>query len=88
MGNLRKGKIMSKKEYPTLKEISEEDVYEADVEFVSEGEIDNETYELSYEQSLELIESHLLEQGVRPDLVGVEAIRLYHQYYNPDTIIH
>ena len=79
---------MSKKEYPTLEEISEEDVYEADVEFVPEDAIDEEVYELSYEQSIELIESHLLKQGVRPNLAGVEAIRLYHQYYHPDTIIH
>lgn len=75
-------------EYPILEETSEEDVYNADVEFVPESEIDNETYVLSYEQSLELIEDHLLKQGVRPDMVGVEAIRIYHQYYNPDTIIH
>jgi hypothetical protein len=89
MGNSLGG-IMTKKdiEYPTLEEVSEEDVYESDVEFVSEDAIDEETYELSYEQTIELIESHLLKQGFKPTIAGIEAVRLYHQYYNPDTIIH
>lgn len=81
---------MAKKEseYPTLEEVDDEDVYEAEVEFVPEDEIDNETYNLSYEETIELIEGHLIKQGYDPLMVNLQARKLFHQYYDPNTTIH
>ena len=65
-----------------------EDIYDIDVEFVPEDEVDNHMQDLSYEEAIILIEDQLMAQGVSEDMAGIQARVLYEQYYSYNPTIH
>ena len=65
-----------------------EDIFDLDVEFVPEDEIDNHMQDLSYEEAIIMIEDQLMAQGVSEDMAGIQARVLYEQYYSYNPTIH
>ena len=65
-----------------------EDIYDLDVEFVPEDEVDNHMQDLSYEEAIIMIEDQLMAQGVPEDMAGIQARVLYEQYYSYNPTIH
>lgn len=65
-----------------------DDVYDVDVEFVPESEVDNIVDDLSYEEAIIMIEDQLMAQGVSEDMAGIQARVLYEQYYAHNPTIH
>ena len=65
-----------------------EDIYDIDVEFVPEDEVDNHMQDLSYEEAIIMIEDQLMSQGVSEDMAGIQARVLYEQYYSYNPTIH
>lgn len=65
-----------------------EDIFDLDVEFVPEDEIDHHMQDLSYEEAIIMIEDQLMAQGVPEDMAGIQARVLYEQYYSYNPTIH